>query len=240
MTKVIITRADPGHSQTVRNVAELGLIPVSAPMLHLQATDLPMPDLADFGALVFTSANGVRFFSERLGVAHRARALTAYCVGPATLEAAQLAGFTNCQHGDGNAEDLADLIIRHRAPSEGKLLHIANAAAAGDLAQSLGHSGFEVDFLPLYAAEPTQIAQAEITQIMAMPEPAITLIHSAKAAEAFAALYILPAGNAHRLVAVSRKAAAPLQNAGFARTAIAARPNEAALMTALSACCTSL
>lgn len=240
MTKVIITRAEPGHSETVKHVAELGLVPVSAPMLHLRGQDLPMPDLVTYDAFLFTSANGVRFFSERLEADDRARGVTAYCVGPATLEAAQLAEFTNCQHADGDGRDLADLVIRQRAPSDGRLLHIANAAAAGDLAQSLRNSGFSVDFLPLYAAEPARTAQVDIAAILAAPDLAVVLIHSAKAAEAFRALYTLPLASVHRLVAVSQKAAAPLATAGFRHTDIAARPNEPALMDCLSACCTRL
>ena len=151
-----------------------------------------------------------------------------------------MAGFTNCQHGDGDGRDLADLVLGDRTPSDGKLLHIANAAAAGDLAQTLRNSGFNVDFLPLYAAEPARTPQRDIVAILAAPELAVVLIHSAKAAEAFRALYTLPLANAHRLVAVSKKAAAPLATAGFRSTHIAARPNEAALMACLSSCCTRL
>ena len=61
MIKVIITRAEPGHSETVKHVAALGLVPVSAPMLHLRRQGVSVPNLATYGALLFTSANGVRF-----------------------------------------------------------------------------------------------------------------------------------------------------------------------------------
>ena len=240
MTRVIITRAEPGQSQTASHVTALGLTPIRAPMLHLEPCDVPMPPLADYGALLLTSANSVRFFSDRTLGTVRDLNLTAYCVGPATLDAARKAGLSDCQHADGNALDLAALVTAHRAPSQGKLLHIANAAAAGDLAETLRKSGFHVDFLPLYAARPETTPHPEVTACLAAAAPAIVLIHSAKAAEAFAALYTFPPENRHGLVAVSEKAARPLAHAGFQTTAIAARPNETALMACLSSAQTTL
>ena len=116
-------------------------------MLALTPTGAALAPLEGVQGLLFTSANGVRAFCE----ASARRDLTAWCVGPATLKAAQLAGFTTCEHGDGNSEDLADLVIAKARADAGKLIHVANAAAAGQLAQRLGGAGFGVEFAPLYA-----------------------------------------------------------------------------------------
>ncbi len=239
MPKVIITRAEPGHSQTLEHVRALGLTAMSAPMLDLVARDVPLPDFTEYGALLFTSANGVRFFAERVNIAGICD-LGAYCVGPATLEAAKHAGFEDCQNADGDAEDLAALIAEHRTPSHGKLLHIANQAAAGHMAQTLRTRGFGVDFLPLYAAHAARTPLQSVRETLAASAPALVLVHSAKAAEAFKALYELPRETPHMLVAVSEKAARPLAGAGFASTIIAERPNETTLMAALLAACARL
>lgn len=238
--KVIITRAAPGQVQTARSVANMGFVPVSAPMLHLYARDVSLPDLASFGAILFTSANGVRFFSERAGQSVSDLDLTAFCVGPATLAAAREAGFAKCENANGDAHDLAELVKLGRTPEEGRLLHVANAAAAGNLAQTLRYDGFEVDFVPLYAADPARDPLPEVTNALAGDTPVVVLIHSAKAAEAFKTLYQLSGPPRHILVAVSRKAAAPLTDFGFASVRTPRLPNETALMQHLRKVCATL
>ena len=127
---VIITRAEPGAGQTAQRVAALGLVPLVSPALSLQAereVSLPAPETV--AGLVFTSANGVRFYSER----EPRRDLTAWCVGPSTAQAAREAGFTDVRESAGNARDLAAFIAASATPQDAPLLHVANAAASGVL-----------------------------------------------------------------------------------------------------------
>ncbi|MEO9969762.1 MAG: uroporphyrinogen-III synthase [Hyphomonadaceae bacterium] len=238
--KVIITRAAPGQVQTARNIAQQGLIPVSAPMLQLYARDVSLPDLTNYAGLLFTSANGVRFFVERVGAPKTHESLIAFCVGPATLAAAREAGFARCENANGNAQDLAELVQTKLTPADGKLLHVANAAAAGNLAKTLQAGGFEVDFVALYAADPAREPSETVAQLLAGNEPVVVLVHSAKGAEAFKKIYKLQTDAPHVLVAVSQNAAAPLAEFGFASVHISRRPNERALLSCLLIACTTL
>lgn len=238
--KVIITRAAPGQVQTARSIARQGHVPISAPMLQLYARDVSLPDLTDYAAILFTSANGVRFFAERVRDVDILSGMVACCVGPATLEAAREAGFVSCENANGNAQDLAELIKSNFSPVDGKLLHIANAAATGDLANTLRDSTYEVDFVALYAADPAREPLPDVAALLAGSDPVVLLVHSAKAAEAFKMLYKLPPDAPHILVAVSKKAAAPLADFGFADVQIARRPNERDLLVRLAATCSTL
>lgn len=233
---VLVTRAEPGASETAVRLREMGLRAIVSPALELRAVS-PPPPLALEGAagLVLSSANGVRFFAERSDQ----RDLVAWVVGPATEAAARAAGFTDIRSADGNANDLHDLIVSKASPDAGRLIHVANAEAAGDLVARLGQSGFEVDFAPLY--EPVRaLALTEPAKMaLAAGRIAAILIHSAKGAEAFARL----AGGRDFatvwLVAVSEKASEPLQSLDWAGTRIADKPNEDALLAALSGALTS-
>jgi len=238
--KVIVTRAEPGQAQTARNVVKLGFTPIVAPMLHLYARDVSLPDLSAYGAILFTSANGVRFFSERVSGAVSGLKQTVFCVGPTTLAAAREKGFSKCEHANGDALDLAELVKSSWSPMDGKLLHIANAAATGDLAKSLRNDGFDVDFVPLYAADPAREPLPEVVEALAGEGPVVVLVHSAKAAEAFKTLYKSSNEARTALVAMSEKAAAPLADFGFADIETASRPNEAALMAGLHLVCARL
>ena len=225
----IITRAEPGNRETARRLAEEGIGYVKAPMLALRRTAHHLPELGDVQGVLFTSANGVRAFCQ----AADARDLAAWCVGPATFAAAQSAGFTELYNANGDAGDLGDLLIAKADPGAGRLLHVANLAAAGKLAARLEESGFTVDFAPLYEAVAARDLPAETAEVLSRDEPCCVLIHSAKGAEAFARLTERFDVSHHLLVAVSKAAVQPLEAHTFKQVHCAARPNETHLLETL-------
>ncbi|MEL7033859.1 MAG: uroporphyrinogen-III synthase [Pseudomonadota bacterium] len=227
---IIVTRAEPGARQTREHLEALGLNVVSTPMLTLDLLpETQLPDAQDLAGLVFTSANGVRTYAER----RSDRALTTWCVGPATAEAARHAGFPDIRESAGNAVDLANLISAHATPSDGPLLHVANAAATGTLKQTLTRLGFDVRFAPLYAMRPADTLPDSLKQLIDRGAPAIVLIHSAKGATALANVTQAPQLKTWHLVAISEQACAPLVSLARGGTHIATAPNEAGLMRAL-------
>lgn len=226
---VIITRAEPGNSETYARLAAAQIPALKCPMLSLVPTGHALPDMTSVQGLLFTSANGVRVFADVSGD----RRLKAWCVGPATFAAARAAGFTDLENADGNSDDLAELVMGSCDPGAGRLVHVANSAAAGQLADRLRRAGFEIVFAPLYEARPTEQLPAEVIQALRSEDAASVLVHSAKGASAFAGCLTGLTMARHSLVAVSGAAAGPLLKAGFRETVIAERPNEDALLTAL-------
>lgn len=225
---VIITRAEPGNSQTISRLAADGLACIAAPMLEIVPTGERLPFLETFQGLLFTSANGVRAFCE----ASPARDLTAWCVGPATFTEAEEAGFTSLEHADGNADDLAALVMQKAAPEEA-LLHVANAAAAGNIAERLRKAGFRVMFAPLYRADAASRLPEAAFKALESSQTCTVLVHSAKGAASFASVMPDLDVSHHLVVAVSQTAAGPLVGRGFGHVCWADRPNEAALTEAL-------
>lgn len=229
-SRILVTRAEPGAGETAARLVEIGFDPLVEPMLTLVAV-APAPDfpLDQAGGLVFTSANGVRFFAE----ASQRRDLTAWCVGPATEAAARDAEFTDIRNADGDADALFRLLARDVAPGGTPLFHIANTAAAGDLVARLNTAGIAAQFVGLYAPQPRTALSDVANAKLRRGEIAAILIHSAKGAEALDdCLGALETGSVH-LVAVSAKAAAPLSHRAWKGTSIAVAPNETALLEAL-------
>lgn len=222
---IIVTRTLPGAHDTAENLARLGFAPLISPMLSITETGLSPRDLSGIRHLIFTSANGVR---AARGV-EVPPDVTAWCVGPSTADAAREAGFATVIEGDGNAEDLARLILC--AHPIGPLLHIANEAAAGDLVAALKSGGLEARFSAPYRTDAAASLSAEARDALAGARPVILLLHSAKASSAVAASrpQLANAG----LVAISEAALAPLLNAASRGHWIAARPNEDSLMDTL-------
>ncbi|MBY9066336.1 uroporphyrinogen-III synthase [Hyphomonas sp. WL0036] len=225
---VIVTRTQPGADETAARLKALGFAPIVSPMLRIVQTGLAPTLLDGVADIVFTSANGVRAFA--LAGASPAE-LTAWCVGPSTAEAARQVGFGRVVEGDGDAEDLARLIVTARSELLGPLLHIANDAAAGNLVAGLKTAGLDARFAAPYNTEAAPALTEEA--LAALHAPVFLLIHSAKGAAAIAA------SGADLccavLIAISETAAAPLTDIPKAGLHIAGRPNEDALMEALSA-----
>ena len=227
---VIITRAEPGATQTARRVEALGFTALVSPVLMLQAdpaVTLPPPD--SLSGLIFTSANGVRFYIER----ETAWALDAWCVGPSTAQAAREAGFARVHESAGNARQLADFIAGEIAPPSRPLLHVANAAASGELQRNLAARGYPIVFTPLYRADTAPALSEPARLLLTSRAPAIVLVHSAKGAQAFARLSTSHALSELVCVAISTAATRPLRQSWLRAFHVAREPNEDALLDAL-------
>ena len=212
MTAVWITRACPGAERTAGQVRAMGLEPVVAPLLAVQALATGAIDLGGVGALAFTSANGVVAFAARSPT----RDLPVFAVGAATAAAARAAGFAAVRAADGDVETLATAIAKCRWAFGGVVLHPAAAEPAGDLIGALGGLGVAGRVLPIYESAPTALAPELLAMI---PRFDAVLLHSPKAARVLAE--ILSDHPAPRLIAVclSQAVAAPVTESGLARIA---------------------
>ncbi|WP_291054600.1 uroporphyrinogen-III synthase [Hyphomonas sp.] len=231
---VIVTRTQPGADETATSLAQRGYRVLLSPMLQIVPSGLDPDALAGVRDLIFTSANGVRAFAAS---GEPAEGRTAWCVGPSTAIVAREAGFSLIVEGDGDAEDLARLILGARGEIAGPLLHIANDAAAGNLVSALTQAGLDARFAAAYRTEPAPALSAPA--LAALKEgPVLLLVHSAKGAAAIAQSGVkLDHAVA---VAISAAAAAPLRGIPLAGLHIAGRPNEDALMAALGEAAASL
>ena len=224
---VIITRAEPGALETAKAVRALGLKSIVSPALSLQIVDpLPMVSLSDCAGILFTSANGVRFFVQ----AYAETGLPAWCVGPATYAAAKAAGFSKVENADGDSRDLAQLVIKRTAPQDGHLIHVANTAAGDILQSELAAAGFDVRFAGLYSPLPATRLDERARHAISNG-PACIVIHSRKGAEQFAQLVQQVKANDLVFVCVSEKASIPIKNLGD--VLIARKPNEEELLRVL-------
>ena len=141
-------------------LSQIGVRPLVAPVMSITYRSVDV-HLDGIGAVLFTSANGVRAF----GHATDLRGLPVYAVGSNTADEARTAGFREVYAAGGDVNMLADFIADHRKPQDGRLLHVAGSERAGDLAGLLSARGFTVDRQVLYdavAAEelPNAVAEA--------------------------------------------------------------------------------
>lgn len=209
---LLILRPQPGAGATAARAAALGFEPVVRPLFAIEPCDWSLPD-EPFEAVMLTSANAAQEKLDRL--TH----LPLYAVGAATAEAARKLGFSDIRV---DAGDAALLARRIAADGIRTVLHPAGRDVTG------------FDPGPLRIVRRTTYAAVALDPPPELPEGAVALLHSARAARQFAE--IVPDRTAFAVAAISP---AVLEAAGPGwRTGIAgATPDDDALLAAAARLC---
>lgn len=215
--RILVTRPEPDNARTAAALRDLGHEAVLAPLLRIESVaeaDLrPTP----WSGVLITSANGARALAghprrgELLG-------LPVLAVGRSSADAARAAGFTDVNSADGDASDLARLAARHFAGARHPLLYLAGEDRSGDFAVP----GLAVRTVVVYRARAAT----------SLPEQGGfdgVLHFSRRSVETYLACGGAVSGPIH--YCVSARVAEPLKAAGATRIAVAARPDEASLLS---------
>jgi uroporphyrinogen-III synthase len=221
--KIWITRAQPGAAATADRVRALGHEAIVAPLLAVRAMEDAQVDLNGVAALAFTSANGVRCFSDICAE----RAIRVFAVGAATAQAARAAGFKLVLSADGDVDALAEGIGQRRGELRGVVLHPGAAEPAGDLAGALEKQGVAARSLILYETAPVKLEDEAANQLV---QADAVLLHSPRAAKALAAVLKLHPAPKLRALGLSKAVMKPLSRTPLAARAFPSMPLEGALL----------
>lgn len=217
---LIVTRADPGGAATAARAQAMGLDARHLPLFEARPLAWVIPE-GDFDALLATSAQALRLAGPRLQALAN---LPVWAVGEATAEAARMAGMAVAAAGTADAQALLDAMA---SAGIGRALWLC-----GRERSKPDSRGIDLVALPVYAVDEVDPGRDWSVAIAA---PAAVLAHSTRGAARIAAL----AGTARKhllLVAISEKAAAAAGD-GWAHVAIAARPDDAAMLAQAHALC---
>jgi uroporphyrinogen-III synthase len=199
-----VLRPEPGNAATAARIEALGLRAIRLPLFAVRPLDWMPPDTAAIDALLITSANAVRHGGPGLA---SLRHLPVIAVGQATARAAAAAGFTVEATGEGGVHDVLWRTVGRR------LLHLSGRDVAGES----GLPGIAV-----YASEPVRADASPLND-------SVALIHSPRAA---ARLAELVEDRARVRIAAISAAAAAAAGDGWAASAVAAQPSDAAVIAA--------
>jgi uroporphyrinogen-III synthase len=233
--KVLITRAEPEAARLAGLLAARGVEALIEPLLHIRhrAADAPLPPsfLDGVQALLFTSANGARAFAA----ASARRDLRVFAVGDASAATSRACGFAQVESACGNVEDLAALVIARLRPGDGALVHAAGGVTAGDLAGVLEAAGFSLRRAVLYDAVPATALSAATRAALETGALTAALFFSPRTAASFVRLAAGMEDLCRSIIAValSPAVAAALAPLPWRRVAVAATPDEPALLRAL-------
>ncbi len=226
---VLITRPEPGASETAQRILAMRLEPVLAPLLRVKR--LPLADPGPIQAILATSGNAIAGLSGM----HRSRPLLA--VGDATAERATAAGFTSVVSAAGDATDLAALARQSLDPAAGPLLLACGRGHGHPLAAALRQQGFRVLRRTVYAAEPEPTLPEAAAAALRADRLRAALFFSAETARQFVSLAcrtgLQDSTRGVVALAISAPAGVALSPLPWGDLLIAARPNQDELLALL-------
>lgn len=227
--RILITRPLEDGEAVAARLADMGHQGLVAPLLATHFADGPEVDLAGVQAVLATSANGIRALARRTP----RRDLPVFAVGPQTAGEARALGFAAVKSADGDARTLAKAAADWARPEAGVLLHVCGEEAPGHLAEALREAGFDVRRLALYRMEPTRALPLDIRTALQEKTLDGALFFSPRSAGIFRDLTADLSMEGVAAFCISRATADALAPRSFARVAIAAAPNQDALLALL-------
>jgi uroporphyrinogen-III synthase len=189
MRRVLVTRPEPGASQTAHRLAAGGFAPLLLPLFETHALFVDggsIPDAA--GAVAVSSANAIRHAPREL--VERLAARPCFAVGEKTAETARAAGFLRVTEGRGDAEALARTIMA--ADRDGPVVYLCGRVRRPAFEEMLTAAGIAVKAIEIYDTVRIEYEAGPAVQALGGLPVDAALLYSAAAAEALTELLDRP------------------------------------------------
>ena len=229
--RVVVTRPQADSERTAAALEALGHEVLVAPLMRVEPIAV---DLAGtWSAIVITSANALPAIPA---TADGIKTLPVFAVGDRSAEAARRAGFAEVSSANGDIKDLVRLVAARAVGAKAPLLYLAGEDRSGDLVAQLAARGIDAEMKVIYRVV-AEVFSSVLAAALESGDVDAVLHFSRRSAELFVegARSSGVAGPAEdvRHLCLSSQVAEPL--AGASRIAVAARPEEAALIALLRA-----
>jgi uroporphyrinogen-III synthase len=229
LKRILITRPEPGATETAARLTALGFLPVVAPILSIVAREVSaLPRVA---ATLLTSRNAIAACPPSL------HDRPVFAVGTATSVRAFEAGFSRVSNAEGDAAALAGLIARAMSPADGSLFLPAGKGQGTQLAASLRQHGFHVVRRVAYQTTYVPVIPETIETHLRQGRLVAAMFFSAETSRHFVRLLrvagLTDAVRPVEAVSISEPAAVALRPLLWRRAGVAAKPNQEAMLALL-------
>ena len=175
---ILFTRPLEDCHEMILKFQSLGHEISHLPLINIEGLKYEAPNYSEFKAIIFTSTNAVKF----LDIKSIDKKLKCFCVGSATEKKARSVGFQNVFAAEGNVGNLKELILQNFKPSDGKLIYISGEIISSDLDKELISSGYTIERLINYRANPIEKYDESFIEKLKLKMPEITYIYSQNSA----------------------------------------------------------
>jgi len=233
--RVLVTRPQRQGERTAQRLRSMGheplLLPLSEPR-HDSDAAIKALDAHD-GPVAITSAEAVRSLTAKSSELARHLTRPVFCVGAASAEAADAAGFTSVSASTGDGSDLAELIA---GQANGVITYLAGVPRAETFEKRAAELELQIDVAVCYRMQPVTIDLAQIEQLARTPADAV-LFYSREAALAFFELFTAEATPVWltdaKLLCLSEAVATAIPGGLRKNIRTAAMPDEQSLLSLL-------
>ena len=175
---ILFTRPLEDCHEMILKFQSLGHEISHLPLISIEGLKYEAPNYSEFKAIIFTSTNAVKF----LDIKNIDKKLKCFCVGSATEKKARSVGFQNVFAAEGNVSNLKELILQNFNTSDGKLIYISGEIISSDLDKELISSGYTIERLINYRANPIEKYDESFIEKLKLKMPEITYIYSQNSA----------------------------------------------------------
>ena len=178
---ILLTRPLEDCSEMILKFKSLGHQVSHLPLLNIQKMNYEEINFSDYGGIIFTSANAVKF----LDLNKLDKNIMCFCVGNITEKKARSVGFQNTIAAEGNVLNLRELIVRNYVLKNKPLLYISGEITSADLDQQLLNEGYSVKRIINYRVNHNQKFDENFIKELKLNMPDMVYVYSQNSASSF-------------------------------------------------------
>ena len=178
---ILLTRPLEDCSEMILKFKSLGHQVSHLPLLNIQKMNYQEINFSDYGGIIFTSANAVKF----LDLNKLDKNIMCFCVGNITEKKARSVGFQNTIAAEGNVLNLRELIVRNYVLKNKPLLYISGEITSADLDQQLLNEGYSVKRIINYRVNHNEKFNENFIKELKLNMPDMVYVYSQNSASSF-------------------------------------------------------
>ncbi len=178
---ILLTRPLEDCSGMILKFKSLGNQVSHLPLLRIEKVDYQDEIFSDYKAIIFTSANAVRFLSLK----KIEKKILCFCVGDATEKKARDLGFQNIITANGNVFNLKELILQNFDKKLGRLIYVSGENISSNLDIELKNEGYFIKRIVNYKAIQNEKFDSNFVKSLKLNMPDIVYVYSKNSALSF-------------------------------------------------------
>ena len=178
---ILLTRPLEDCSEMILKFKSLGHKVSHIPLINIEKVDYEKIKFSDYGGIIFTSANAVKF----LDLNNIDKNIKCFCVGNSTEKKARSLGFQNTIAADGNVSNLKELILQSYETKNKNLLYISGEIISVDLDQQLMNEGYRIKRIINYRVKHNQKFSENFVKDLKLNMPDMVYVYSQNSAQSF-------------------------------------------------------
>ena len=175
---ILLTRPLEDCSELILKFKSLGHQVSHLPLLNIEKTNYEEINFFDYGGIIFTSANAIKFIDLK----KIEKNIICFCVGDATEKKARTVGFQNTVAAEGNVSNLKELILQNYDLKNKPLLYISGEKISANLDEQLINEGYNIKRIINYRVSHNQKFDEKFVNELKIKIPDLVYVYSQNSA----------------------------------------------------------